>query len=387
MRAGPGFTPLDDLMGKASRVAGGRRWLDRGFVPALELLYGSCAATGALNERGRRVLDSIVVRHLVNRLLVEAELGRRPEVAARPVGPAIVVTGLPRTGTTLLHNLLALELDCRPLWLWEALRPVPPDPAAGPSEAQLVAQAATWLDRLYELVPCFRAIHAATADGPEECDALLQNDFASQHFDDMFDARAYSEWLATAPLNAQYRSYARQLSVLRRPEDGARPWVLKSPSHLGHLDALLEACPEATIVHCHRRPSEAVASHASLVLCLRRAYSDDVDPVAVGGQALRRGETAVSRALAVREAQPDRFIDVAYVDLVSRPRATVAALVDQLGWARRPQADDAVAAWLAGHPQHQHGVHRYAPADFGLSPETSGTAFARYLDRVPASRR
>ena len=385
MLGSTGGSPLSALLEKASRIAGGRQWADLGFQPALELLLESCAATGALNERGRRVLDSIVVRHLVNRLLVEAAVEERPGLAALPVGPAVVVTGLPRTGTTLLHNLLALDPARRPLRMWEALHPVPPDTADGTSRADFVRQAATWLERLYELVPGFRAIHAATPEGPEECDALLQNSFASQHFDDMFDAQAYSAWLASAPLRREYRSYARQLSVLRHPEDGAKPWVLKSPSHLGHLDALIEACPEVTIVHCHRHPAEAVASYASLILCLRRAYSDDVSPAAVGRQALDRCRTAMTRALAVRVEDPDRFIDVSYAELVRRPEATTAALYERLGWSRPEAVGASIGAWLAGHPQHQHGVHRYTLADFGLGTVALEAAFDSYLE-ASASR-
>jgi len=376
-------TDLVRLAERASRVGGGRRWDDPSYRPAVELLLASCAATASLNARGRGVLDSIVVRHLVNRLLIEAAVGARPEVVSKPVGPAVVVTGLPRTGTTLLHNLLALDPGFRPLRFWEALRPVPPDPASGFSAEELIGQANRWLAGLYELVPDFRAIHEATAEGPEECDALLQNDFASQHFDDMFNAEAYSEWLATTPLRAEYRSYARQLNVLRRVEDGDRPWALKSPSHLGHLDALLEACPEATIVHCHRDPSQAVPSYASLVLCLRRAYSDDVSPEVVGRQALRRCEIALTRALQVRGDAPERFIDVAYRDLVRQPVGTVAALYERLGRPLSPEVTASITAWLAQHPQHAHGAHRYAPEDFGLDAAAILAAVGAYLDLRP----
>jgi len=376
-------TNLGRLAEKASSVAGGGTWEDLSFVPALELLLRSCESTAALNAQGRKVLDSIVVRHLVNRLLVEADAAARPDVASRPVGPAIVVTGLPRTGTTLLHNLLALDPALRSLRLWEALRPVPPDPVKGSSERELVRRASTWLEGLYRLVPEFRSIHAATAEGPEECDALLQNDFASQHFDDMFNAEPYSDWLATAPLRTEYRSYARQLNVLRREEDGDRPWLLKSPSHLGHLDALLEACPDATVVHCHRHPSDAVASYASLVLCLRRAYSDDVSAADVGRQALQRCEIAISRALQVRRVEPGRFADVVYGDLVRQPLATLATLYEQLGRPVPPGMAASVTAWLGQHPQHAHGVHRYSPTDFRLEPVDMDQAFKAYLDAGP----
>jgi hypothetical protein len=376
--AGQEPSSLEALMEKASRVGGGRTWADLSFRPTVELLLGSCRETAALDERGRRVLDSIVVRHLVNRLLLEADAAERPAAVARPVGPAVVVTGLPRTGTTLLHNLLALDPGSRPLRFWEALHPVPPNPEQGASEAELVSQAATWLERLYDLVPAFRTIHASTAEGPEECDALLQNDFASQHFDDMFDARDYSAWYATAPLRAEYRSYARQLSGLRRAEDGDRPWALKSPSHLGHLDALLEACPEATVVHCHRDPAAAVASYASLMICLRRAYSEDVSPGVVGRQALHRCEVALRRAMAVRRQAPGRFLDVGYDELVRRPAATVGRLYEQLGRPLPAGMEAEITTFVSRHPQHEHGVHRYTPADFDLTESAIDRAFGDY---------
>ena len=373
------------LLDRARQVAGGHSWVDLSFRPALELLVRSCDDTAALNRRGRRVLHAVVVRHLVNRLLIEAEVRARPEVRSQPVGAAIVVTGLPRTGTTLLHNLLALDPAFRALRLWEALRPVPPDPEGGTPRDELVRRAEAWLEQTYELVPGFRSIHAATAEGPEECDALLQNDFASQHFDDMFDAVSYSEWLATAPLRREYRSYADQLNVLRSGEDGARPWVLKSPSHLGHLDALLEAVPDATIVHCHRHPCEAVPSYASLVLTLRRAYSDEASATRVGRQAMHRAETAVARAMTMRREAGDRFVDVAYRDLVGQPLVAVGRLYEQLG-RRLPAAVEAsMTTWLFRHPQHQHGRHTYASGTFGLGPEAIETAFSPYLDRHRAS--
>ncbi len=379
MASGADDLSVERLTEKAARIAG---VADDGHAPAteaLELLVGSCERTAALNPLGRKVLASAVVRHLANRLLVHAETVARPEVAARPVGAAIVVTGLPRTGTTMLHNLLALDPSHRVVRLWQALHPVPPDPARGESEADLVRQAATWLERLYAAVPCFRAIHGATPDGPEECDALLQNEFASQHFDDMFDARDYSAWLATAPLRREYESYARQLALLARPGDQATSWALKSPSHLGHLDDLLAVSPEATIVHCHRDPVEAVASYASLVLCLRRAYSDDVSPATVGHQAAARSVVALDRALAVREGSPANFVDVSYADLVRRPVATVAALYERLGRPVTTAHRTAMDRWVVEHPQHQHGVHRYSAEDFGLTATAVARQFERYL--------
>ncbi len=298
------------------------------FLANLELLVESCRRTGALNATGRRVLRSVALRHLRNLRYLQDHVDAHPDVARRPLGTPVVVTGLPRTGTTLLHNLLALDPEARVLRFWEALHPVPPHAGGPPAEA-LQAQAQRWLDGFYDLVPDFRAIHAATPTGPEECDALLQNTFASQHFDDMFDAQEYSAWLAGAPLAGEYAHYALQLRVLSAP---AGTWTLKSPSHLGHLDALVGALPGCAVVVCHRHPCEAVASYASLIHTLRRAYSDTVSAEAVGRQALQRAATSMERALDARAAAPSTtFVDVAYGDLVRDPVDAVGAVYRRLG--------------------------------------------------------
>lgn len=353
------------------------------FVRTLELLVDSCQRTATLNATGREVLHKAAVRHLRNLRYVQDHVESHPDVAHRPLDRPLVVTGLPRTGTTLLHNLLACDPAHRVLRFWEALHPVPPAAGGPPAEA-LQAQAGRWLEGFYRLVPGFRAIHGATPTGPEECDALLQNTFASQHFDDMFDAPDYSAWLARAPLAEEYLHYALQLRVLSG-EERAPAWALKSPSHLGHLDALLAALPGCTVVVCHRDPHQAVASYASLVHTLRRAYSDEVSPAMVGRQALDRAAGAVDRALDVRAAEPeDAFVDVAYRQLVVDPIAAVRPIYEQRGQPLSARAEAAMRRWIAANPQHRHGAHRYDLAGFGLTGDEVDVAFARYTARFGA---
>jgi hypothetical protein len=351
------------------------------FAGSLELLVDSCRATGRLNPIGAQVLHKAAVRHLRNLRSLQAHVDEHPEIADRRLDSPVVVTGLPRTGTTLLHNLLALDPAHRVLRFWEALHPVPPGDGA-PSSEKLQAQAERWLDGFHRLVPEFRAIHRATATGPEECDALLQNSFASQHFDDMFDAERYSTWLATASLHDEYRHYALQLRVLSTSTAAPRTWALKSPSHLGHVDALLNALPGATVVICHRHPRQAVASYASLIHTLRRAYCDEMSPATVGRQALHRAATAMQRALAVRDTTgAAAFVDVPYPELVGEPVAAVGAVYAGLGRTLGADGEARVRKWALANPQHQHGAHRYDLGRFGLTDSEVDTAFAPYLDR------
>jgi len=365
---------VDALVEEASARAGAWPGDDVPFVATLELLVESCRRTAALNPTGLQVLHKAAVRRLRNLRLVQAHVEAHPDVADRSLGAPIVVTGLPRTGTTLLHNLLALDPAHRALRVWEALSPVPPADA-GPAAEALRAQAEAWLDRFYRLVPGFRSIHPATATGPEECDALLQNTFASQHFDDMFDARDYSSWLATAPLTREYEHYALQLRAISTP---GPTWALKSPSHLGHLDALRAALPGATVVLCHRHPREAVASYASLIQTLRRAYSDSMSPATIGRQALDRAATAMGRALDQRDATS---VDVSYRELVADPVGTVRALYARLGRSLEVSVEAQMRAWVLANPQHGHGAHRYGLGQFGLTGDEVDAAFAPYLAR------
>ena len=356
-------------------------WGGLGFLPALELLVESCRATARLSATGAEVLTKVVLRHLRNLLAVRAVVDADPDVADRALGSPIVITGLPRTGTTLVQNLLALDPAHRVLRVWEALRPVPVAPRS-PSAEVRIAQAEAWLDKLYELAPGFKAIHGLSARGPEECDALLQNTFASQHFDDMFDARDYSAWLSSADLSEAYAFYRLQLQVLAGTGSAQRTWVLKSPSHLGHLEALFKVLPGATVVHCHRHPLEAVPSYASLITTIRRPYSDAVDPSVCGRQALERTALAMERALVVRDAEPEgTFVDVSYPALARDPVEALAGLYQHLGRRLGADVEAAMAKWLAEHPRHHQGVHRYRGADFGLEPAQVSTAFSGYLDR------
>ncbi|MGI8776227.1 MAG: sulfotransferase family protein [Acidimicrobiales bacterium] len=368
-------------------------WGDLEFTEPLRLFVESARRTGALNAVGRDVLHKVVIRHLRNRLSLQAFVKAHPEVRVAPVRRPVFITGLPRTGTTLLHNLMAQDPASRVLHFWEALRPFPPGSGAGGrSEETLVAEAETWLQRLYALTPYFRAIHASTATGPEECDALFQNCFASQHFDDMFRADDYSAWLADAPLTGEYAHYRLQLRALqlqalqlRGGEGGDRRWVLKSPSHLGYLSALFETFTDATVVVCHRHPDEAVASYASLVMNVRKPYSDDVAPEVVGAHALRRCSAAMRRALAARDAVGEEaFVDVGYTALVENPIGVVKGIYERTGQVMADGREAAMRRWLDDNPRDRHGAHRYGLAQFGLTSEAVSEGLAPYADRFGA---
>lgn len=375
---------VDSLLESAGSRPGTGDWGDLGFIRTLELLLDSCRETASLTPGGWQVLDRVVHRHLRNRLALREHLRGRTEPLSPPIAP-IVITGLPRTGTTVLQNLLAQDGEHRTLRLWEALRPGAAAAPDGPDRDRLIGQARTWLRHSYDVAPDLAQVHPLTAEGPEECDTLLQNSFASQHFDDMFNAERYSHWYATAHLGEPYRYYALQLAALASPDPGTEQWVLKSPAHLGHLDALLDALPEAIVVLCHRDPRHAVASYASLIRAVRAPHTEHFDRQLAGAQAVHRCALAVRRAQASRETSPGTpFIDISYERLLRDPIGAVSGIYDRLGWSLRPTARARMRRWLSRNPQHRFGEHRYGLAEFGLSDEQVAEEFGPYLDRLAA---
>jgi hypothetical protein len=371
-------------MDEAASRAGQDDWGDIGFTHPLTLLIEGCRETARLTPSGWDVLRRTILRHLSNRLALQGHMSTPGFSSRFPVQP-LVVTGLPRTGTTLAHNLLAQDDHLRVLRLWEALRPAPPTALSPAERAETqrlrVRQAETWLERTYAMVPGLQAIHPATAEGPEECDVLLQNSFASLHFDDMWNAEQYSTWFATADLREEYRYYARQLALLAGTDDGLTRWLLKSPGHLGHLDALFEALPDAVIVQCHRHPAQAVASWASLVRAVRAPHTAVLDLEVVGRQALARAWRATERAMQVRDTRPQAFVDVSYERLVGRPAMVVTDVYDRLGRPLQPPAEGRMRRWLGDNLQHAHGPHNYGLDEFGLRFDEVAERFAPYLDR------
>ncbi len=377
------------LMDEAEARAGTHEWGDPGFTAALGLLLDSCAETAALTQDGWDVLRRTMLRHLGNRL------GLQPHLVAKeletPRGQALVVTGLPRTGTTLVHNLLAQDPGWRYLRLWEALRPAACAGARSGAERsrmehELLSQADTWLARLDALVPGFGAIHPTTAAGPEECDTLLQNSFASLHFDDMWSAEAYSRWLHGSALHAEYHYYALQLGVLASADELTRPWLLKSPGHLGHLDALAKALPGAVVLWCHRHPVEAVASWASLIRAVRSPHTYRLDGAALGRQALSRAWTITERALQARKPLETAFqlLDVSYSCLLTDPIGVLGNIYAYLDRPLPPEAVLAAQRWLAENPQHRRGRHVYGLEELSLSSGQVTERFAPYIERFGA---
>lgn len=367
----------DRLLVEARRRTGLAEFGDPDFLEPYRLLVRAYEEEAELDPLGRFVTRADTLRLLGTRLALVEERNRHPEIAAEEIRAPVVITGLPRTGTTLLHTLLSLDPSHRVPRTWEVMFPAGDgDPEEKVAEA---SRRLRWFDRM---APTYRRIHPVGPHLPQECIAITSHTFRSVRFHRTHHVPSYRRWLAAteaAPMYAWHRRFLQHLQW-RRP--GGR-WVLKSPAHLFTLDALLAAYPDAKVVQCHRDPLTSLASNASQVRSLRGAFSARVERPSID-ETVERWAGAVQRALELRDganAGESRFVDVFHRELVGDPIRAVAELYERLG-RRLPEAvEERIRDWIQIHPREEHGPHRYTLKEFGLDRRLHGGLFRLYRDR------
>jgi LPS sulfotransferase NodH len=324
-----------------------------------------------------------VIGALATRLQLVDWRKRHPEVAAQQIRRPLFVLGMPRTGTTLLHGLLAQDPAARAPLTWEVAAPCPaPETATFASDPRIDAARARERD-LERVAPGFAAIHPSGALLPQECVSLTAPEFVSMQWEATYAVPSYQRWCEAQDHAPVYRWHRRFLQHLQSRHAGAH-WVLKTPAHLLTLDALFAEYPDALVVQTHRAPSQVVASLASLECTLRGASTDAIDPRAQGEEAAALIERMLRAGAVARAAHPEReaqFCDLAYPDLVAAPFGSVKRIYERFGLVFTSELESRMRAFLAANASDKHGVHRYALATFGLDAAALERRYAFYTER------
>ncbi len=374
------------------RTAGLPIEADPGAVEPLEAMCRSLVEDVRLAPRGRMILARRFVDNLRTRrrLLDREAAGDLPE----PVdsAPPIIVTGFPRTGTTLSHRLLSLAADARaPQWC-ELMEPSlgPGDPTRARGRRLRKYRNAIRLSGL--LAPDLRHIHELIPDGPEECTHLHELAFDSESLALAGPVRSYRSWLDERDAGQRRNRYEWQARAMRAiardrdPNQRRSRWVLKAPQHLCQLDELFETFPEATVVRMHRDPIAAMGSTASLVACASSILTPGLPP-GHGDDLLDIFEQWQSQGDEAMPRHADRVIEMHYDDLVADPTGFVEQVHDAAGIPVSGSHIDAVRRHLAARPKHHFGRHRYRLEDHGIDPEVARERFADYTARMESLRR
>lgn len=340
-----------------------------GFREGLGRLLDSLEKEARLNAIGRLIAHADVMRHLENRLWVARDWQLHPEMGDERIVRPIFVVGLPRTGSTTLHDLFAQDPANRVPLTWECHRPSPPPERATYETDPRIAECQAHIDQTSgTLIPEFKAIHPMGARLAQECVMLQAFDFMSIIFAHQYRIPSYQAWVETTDLSPSYATHARQLKYMqwRCP---AERWVLKSVGHLWGLDRLFETYPDARVVMTHRDPLKLIASHASLVSMACSMGSDEVDPLEIGRDWSRSWERAMRLGIAFRESgsvPESRFFDMHFAELVRDPVAMVRRIYEHFDLELREPVARRMQAFLDDNPSGQHGRHRYSLEQFGL---------------------
>ena len=378
-REPPDLSP-DTLVSTAQRRA---QWSDFGsesFRGPLERLVAALEREANLTQLGRLTVHRHLVSLLETALHLQHERALQPAVAAQTINAPVFIVGLPRSGTTLLHSLMAQDSATRAPLTRETMFPAgyPETPAALGRIHRRAAGRLAWARRF---LPGFERIHPLGAERPEECVALMAPALTSALFHSLHRVPSYQDWFEADPQVQGFDMHHRVLQQLQSRR-GTTRWVLKAPAHLFSLKALLARYPDAQLIQTHRDPLRAIPSIASLNTALRRAFSERVDPEEVGRDCALRWARALDGFLRERDKLPrERVLDVTYAELTGAPLAAVERIYAHLGWSLTPAAQRVMQRSLAANPKDIHGVHRYSLRAFGLDVREETQRFARYCDR------
>jgi hypothetical protein len=377
----------DRLVSEAIALAGTEDLGEPSWGEGLDLLLAGLQGEAGLHELGVEIAATEVAGYLANRIGITVWRRDHPEVSTGPVDRPIFIVGQPRTGTTILHDLLAQDRGLRAPLTWEVDRPLPPPEPATYDTDPRIAEVQANIEMTDLLIPGFTSFHPMGARLAQECVRITGHDFRSMIFPIQYRLPEYNRWiLHDADLAPAYRWHRQFLEHLQHRQP-APQWLLKSPAHLWHFEALAAEYPDAVIVQTHRDPLKVIASTSALAAHLRRMVSDDPDITEIAASyaedifvGLERGMEARSNAV----IPPERVIDVHFQAFIADPIATIRQIYLALGRDLDEVTEQRMRRFLADNPgDGGGGGTRYRFADTGLDPAAlreRSAAYQAYFD-------
>ena len=363
----------DELVRTASASASGLADFgdfDGDWRARLESLAAELEASARLHALGRLMTRQELLRGLRTRLLMARARSENPDMAQERIEAPIVITGPPRSGTSLLFELLALDPDARAPLAWEALHPVPFGDAGSDARGLLSeCEQEFWAD----VQPEFAAIHELRSDLPVECVTITLPSFTGGHWAMIANLPS---WVADYPAAMAYHR-----ALLQTLQHGSPPrtWVLKTPLYLVFIDLLFATYPDAWVVHTHRDPLKTEPSSLSTLATVRWERSDAVELPEPGGAGL--GDMMILLAKRRQAGElPDRIVDSHFSDLMADPVAAVEKLYDQMSRPFFGEHAAAILRYLEARPRGKFGVHRYTPEEWGFDPVALRERMRPYTD-------
>jgi hypothetical protein len=367
--------PIDaaELVGTAIDSTGGLSdfgAFDGDWHPRFTSLITELEATGKLHTLGRLMTRHELLRGLRTRLLLTQARSEAPAIAQEKIEAPLVITGPPRSGTSILFELLALDPNARAPLAWEALHPVPFD---GATEAVRLAMSESEQEFWADVQPEFAAIHELRSDLPVECVTLALPSFSGGHWSMIANL---PNWVPDYPATMDYHR-----ALLQTLQHGGPPrnWVLKTPLYLVFIDLLFATYPDAWVVHTHRDPLKTEPSSLSTLGTVRWERSDEVELPNAGDTGLGDMMILLAKRRAAGEL-PDRIVDSHFTQLMADPAAALEKLYGQMGRPFLGEHADAIRRYIAAKPKGKFGQHKYSPEEWGFDSRKLREKMLPYTD-------
>ncbi|MBV9510809.1 MAG: sulfotransferase [Caulobacteraceae bacterium] len=370
--------PAAAMMDLARRKTGLTDFGPQPVEEALDQLQASCHAEANLSLFGRISTHWDNLRLLKNLLILRDRELADPAILERPIEQPIFVMGVPRSGTSFLHALLAEDEATLAPRCWQVIYPYPDHPAAGRGAGPRLVQ--RQFDFFNRLAPELRNLHPFDAETPQECTDITAHSFQSTRFEITYDVPSYRPWLSRKGHRDAYRFHRRFLQHLQGSAGGR--WVLKSPDHVFAMEALREVYPDARIVFSHRDPLKVLPSLARLTEVLRRPFARRVDRAAIGRQITGDWAMGVEQMMMAQSARlwpADRVFHVRYREVTADPVGTIQRLYDHFGMELTPRYRDRLVNRVVGNPDGGYGRNVYRFETFGLNAGEERERYRSYM--------
>jgi hypothetical protein len=381
--------PLDFsyLTSEAIRRTGVQYSCDQYCEESLKILIDSIN-----DEAGLSVFGQIAARqHLLELLETRFKLidcwRRTPDIQAQAINPQIIITGMPKSGSTFLHRLLSLDVNNRAPRMWEVMFPLPLPVSDSVISDLRIRKAEKRLRWLRWIHPAIAQAHPIGARIPQECGAISFYSFESNAFLDMFSIPAYEAWLRSRDMRCAYEIHRSFLKHLQW-ECPAKRWVLKSSDHVHSLHTLLKIYPDARIIFLHRDPIRVLQAAASQMTLVKGLFSNNIDRRQLGAYESRVLCDKVRKLMEFRDSHSipeERCVDIRYQDLASDPVGTVRTIYKQFNLIL-PDEDEARMEAFANDERTKKRSDKFSLEDFALDPEQELACFETYCERYRVGR-
>lgn len=351
------------------------------FQDGLQRLCQSFNQEANLNTLGRLILNKNLLRLLINRLRIQHWVKEHPEVLNEKIQPPMIILGLPRSGTTILNFLLALDPENRPLLEWEKDNPVPPPEITTRYEDPRIAQCAKKFEKTYQLFPILKTIHPQGATLPAECFNMNSSEFKDMAYYLISNIPTYLEWVLMSDLSFVYSCHELLLQLLQSRVPTYR-WLLKDPQHLFGVRQMMQTYPSAQVVVIHRNLHKVIPSLLSLTTTIRRLHSDKVEPKKIAAQWFSIFSSYLAKPIPAEDliGNYDCY-HLHYDRLMKDPIETIRGIYHHFGHKLSKLHEKNIQAWLTLNPKNKHGRHRYSIEEFGISAKQVSNFAEIYRER------